>query len=65
MQIIKQRKQEEVISQQIIRPLHPGLDNQYTLVFTLFMIGCLDVIDTQWLNIIGQGANRGRPSLAH
>ena len=28
---------------------HWGLDNQYKLVFTLLMIVCLDVSDTQWL----------------
>ena len=30
-------------------PLHPGLDNQYKLMFTVFTNGCLDVSDTEIL----------------
>ena len=31
-----------------MRSLHPGLDNQYKLMLTLFIIGCLGVTETQW-----------------
>ena len=36
--------------------MHPGLCNQYKLVFTLFIIGCLDVSDTQWLRSLVEGS---------
>ena len=36
--------------------LHPGLDNQYKLMFTLFIIGWLQVSDTQWLRSSVKGS---------
>ena len=44
-------------------PIHPGLDSQYKLVFVLFMIGCLDVSDTQWLRSLVKGVHGSHPFL--
>ena len=33
----------------------PRLDNQYKLMFTLFIIRCLVVSDTQWLTSLAKG----------
>ena len=36
-------------------PLHPGSDNQYKQVFPVFIIGCLDGSETQWLRSLVKG----------
>ena len=37
-------------------PLHPGFDNQYKMVFTLFIIGCSDVSNKQWHQSLVKGS---------